>query len=241
MFRWQQKINRSDDSVPQSSSWTQNAKTRKSNRLPRSRFLNAEQADYTIKREQYFDDIREAVKRGRTKRQGNIGNEKVRSDIEEMKLKLDEIDEILYTHITSTSHNTSLLANNSAIWANLSSTHKRQIKLEERIDDLERRLEVTEVTTSEIAEEMARTRSYLDHLKANMTKTVEETTSNDTATVTVSEDGEEKLPPSKDLKAFHNYLKDIGEITRDDFRELGDEKEDFIVSCTWQGTICDSR
>lgn len=219
----------------------QNSKIRKSSRLARSLSLNTEHADYNIKLEQYYDDIKQniapgTVQRRRPKRQQYFGSEQIRRDIAEIQQRLDEIDVIL-SNLTL-SQNKSIDV--SAIWANVSSTHEKQIELEERIDDLEKRIEATELTTAEIAEEMARTRSYLDHLKANMSKTVE-MTSNDTTTVAVNEEGEKQLPPSKDLKAFQNYLKDIGEITRNDFQELGNKKEDFIVSCTWQGTICDSR
>ena len=214
----------------------QNPKTRKPSRLARSFSLNTEHVEYKIK-------LQNKIQRRRIKRQFYFGSENIRRDIAEIQIRLKEIDAILNSHINSTSHNTTNTNFTSAISllsANLSSTNERQIQLEERIDDLEKRIEATELMTAEIAEEMARTQSYLDHLKTNMSKTVEETTSNDTI-VTVSEKEEEKLPPSKDLKAFQNYLKDIGEITRKDFQELGNEKEDFIVSCTWQGTICDSR
>lgn len=133
-------------------------------------------------------------------------------------------------------------ASMSAIWTNLTENYERQMELEGIVDELERRLRVTELTTSEIAEEMARARSYLDNLKANMSLTTTENESrNDTTINATTDDGRKKLPPGKDLQAFQNYLREIGKISRRDFQELGNQKEDFIASCTWQGTICDPR
>lgn len=242
-FRWQTKMNRSGDGMPEAGPWTQKPKAKKLIRSARSLSFNTEHADYFVAT---------AVERKRTKRQLLSNKNKIKQDINEMKERLNEIEGLINAHINTTFHNISYTPLNftmfqhedinvSAIWENLTANYERQVELEKRLDDLESRLEVTELTTAEITEEMARTRSYLDHLKANMSRTVDETTSNNDTIVKVTEDGEEILPPSKDLKAFQNYLKDIGEITRDDFQELGNQKEDFIASCTWQGTICDSR
>jgi chromosome segregation ATPase len=185
-----------------------------------------------------------AVELKRTKRQRFLFNEEITKDIAEIKQRLDGIEAIIDSHINGTNNDTTFNFTNSndvlAVSKKLNETREKQVELEEKLKDLETRLEVTELTTAEIVEEMERTRSYLEHLKANMSSTVDETPSNNTVVVT-TDDGKEQLPPSKDLKAFQNYLKDIGEITREDFQELGNQKEDFIASCTWQGTICDSR
>ena len=185
-----------------------------------------------------------AVELKRTKRQRFLFNEEITKDIAEIKQRLDGIEAIIDSHINGTNNDTTFNFTNSndvlAVSKKLNETREKQVELEEKLKDLETRLEVTELTTAEIVEEMERTRSYLEHLKANMSSTVDETPSNNTVVVT-TDDGKEQLPPSKDLKAFQNYLKNIGEITREDFQELGNQKEDFIASCTWQGTICDSR
>ena len=189
--------------------------------------------------------ISSAVELKRTKRQSYLFNSaQINAEIKAINQRLNEIEGIINSHINETNNNTAfnftLSDDVAALSKKLNETRETQVKLEEKVVDLETRIEVTEMTTAEIVEEMERTRNYLEHLKANMSSTIEETTSNDTV-VKTTDDGKEQLPPSKDLKAFQNYLKDIGEITREDFQELGNQKEDFIASCTWQGTICDSR
>ena len=227
-------MNKSGDDTPEASPWRQNRQVQKLSRSTRSLLFNIEE------------------QRSRRKRQGFIVNaNKIVEDIKDIKQRLSEIELLMESHINETSHNNSVSnlnltnltfqsANLSAIWANLSATHGKLVEIENMIADLDTRLQITEMTTAEITEEMARTRSYLDHLKANMSQPVEEETNLNDTVVKVTED-EEELPPSKDLKAFQNYLKDIGQISRDDLKELGNQKEDFFASCTWQGTICDSR
>ncbi len=238
-------MNKSEYGMPEASPWKQ--KPKKLSRLARSLSFNT-QHENKIKPDMYFDDDKEnlvssSVERKRKKRQFLFGSTaKLAEDIAELNERLDGIEKSMNRHFNLTVNKTASTAPDvSALWKNLTESRERQAELEKRVDDLERRLQVTELTTAEIAEEMAQTRSYLDHLKANMSEGVEETISNDTIVKVITEDGKEQLPPSKDLKAFQNYLKDIGEITREDFQELGIQKEDFIASCTWQGTICDSR
>lgn len=260
-YRWQKKMNKNNSDMPDSSAWKE--KPTHAEKLRRS----ARSAKSKPKREYFNNEIEKdalssALKRTRTKRQsGNFFFGDVRKNVAIIYERLDEITETLNTHLNATVYlfspqkaasNTSLNVsiatcntecgfNASSIWANLTETRERQVELETWLDEQEKRLQVAELTTAEIAEEMARTRSYLDHLKANISQSVEETeTSNDTKVV-ITEDGLEELPASEDLKAFQNYLKDIGELTRHDFQELGNQKEDFIASCSWQGTICDSR
>ena len=120
--------------------------------------------------------------------------------------------------------------------AHVNTSNMSNIEMKKRLNDLEKRLKITELTTDDITKQISETRGYLNQLKANISQAEKNNTAGD-----MQKDGIKKLPPSKDLQAFQNYLKDIGEMTREDFQDLGNQKNDFIASCTWQGTTCDPR
>ena len=144
------------------------------------------------------------------------------------------------------SHNATIehiFSNISSLWSSLSGTLLSLEKLDVTTEDLSKRLSTAELTTSEIVQEMISTKSYLNHLRTNMSKMVDKDgPKNETPTTPVEGEKERKqLPPSKDMEAFNDYLKDIGTLTKNDIQKLGHQKKDFIALCTWKGSICDSR
>ena len=108
--------------------------------------------------------------------------------------------------------------------------------LKNTIKDLESRLSVAELTTAEIVKEMAKTKSFLKSLQRNVSKVVKSENVTEEKVEEVK-----KLPPSKDMEAFNDYIKNIGRMTKEDILNIGHQKKDFIAICSWQGGICDSR
>ena len=177
----------------------------------------------------------------------NIFRKRLHYELSEVKNRINQLENSIKNYI-STKNESKIntkptkinIKQSKEFIAHVITSNMSNIEMKKRLNDLEKRLKITELTTDDITKQISETRGYLNQLKANISQAEKEPEKNNTAG-DMQKDGIKKLPPSKDLQAFQKYLKDIGEMTREDFQDLGNQKNDFIASCTWQGTTCDPR